>query len=378
MNGSSLISPSSPPENDRKRDRPGASVPATSSKPKAKKARKSPSPSEPSITAFFSPRKGADNHSRPATPETLPSPSPRYQLHVIDTKSRNTPTIPPEEDTLPARLQLMFYHRLLSNVLADPATSTQGLNFDLFWTQLNLSPARQFSKGFLKEAGLENNDVKCLADVSQMWRRAVEMLHVKGADDTLTIIYRTQVRQRKKSDRKGKARSAPTLNGDTTKRSEQHQDELLRNIIAKMVERNPEIRLTPELQERLFRLGTKALGSTSLSVDQAGPSSEPVQAADMQWTAEQTLLDDLQEHPEMKDAVPEPEYPTPPLNDAAPSDADSDSDGVGSAGRSAVIGVKEFTVDNVFLDNYLSSILEFWYGKRSPVGVDVHLTRRCL
>ncbi|EKM61528.1 uncharacterized protein PHACADRAFT_248200 [Phanerochaete carnosa HHB-10118-sp] len=359
--------PSSPDSegNDRKRERPDASLPSTPSKSKSKKVRCSLSPSQPSVTAFFSPRKGAADHCRPATPVTLSPPLPQYKLHVMDTKSRNTPTLPPEEDMLPARLQLMFYHRLLSSATAKPATSAHGVGFDTVWAQLNLSPIRPFSKQFTEEAGLDDNDVKCLVDVVRMWQNTVEMLHIKGVDDTLTIIYRTQARRRKSF--KGKARAQPVQ--DSVSGKQQGQYQLLRDIMANVAVMDP---LTPQVQERLLQLGMAALKGSAVSGARADkPERKSPRVEDVPGTAEQAVLDELRSHPKMKASTSVPGAMNPGVPDATiVPEADSNP-------GDDIIGIKNFVVDNDFLDKYLTSILQFWYGKRPPQGVDINLTRRC-
>ncbi|KIL71568.1 hypothetical protein M378DRAFT_65079 [Amanita muscaria Koide BX008] len=42
-----------------------------------------------------------------------------------------------------------------------------------------------------------------------------------------------------------------------------------------------------------------------------------------------------------------------------------------------IIGTKQFLYDEVLLENHLTDVLEWWYGKRKPRGVPVHLSRRC-
>lgn len=200
---------------DRKRSRPTASVPASPSKRKAKKARRTPSPPQTSITAFFSSSSAHIDHGveRPRVesmcvddfpsssvigeqeprPQTPPA-SPQFVLHLSDNKTRQTPTLPPHEDTLGTRLQLMFYHRLLTGLLLAPG-SDGALDFDALWNALNLSPTRQFSSKFQKEAGLDT-EVRCLAELQVLWEHAVDVLAVVGISNTLTLVYRRQYEMR--------------------------------------------------------------------------------------------------------------------------------------------------------------------------------------
>jgi exonuclease V len=54
---------------------------------------------------------------------------------------------------------------------------------------------------------------------------------------------------------------------------------------------------------------------------------------------------------------------------------DSDND---DTEDSKIIGTREFYYDEDFLNTQVSDILQWWYGKRKPNGVPIHLSRRCL
>ena len=43
-----------------------------------------------------------------------------------------------------------------------------------------------------------------------------------------------------------------------------------------------------------------------------------------------------------------------------------------------ILGTKEFKLDDAVLDEYLTRVLAWWYGRRPAQGVDVELTRRCV
>lgn len=352
----------SPETQDRKRERADASVPATPSKPQSKRARRSPSPSQPAITAFFSPRPHSQSdtvaggeagdgpartprsQSRAATPpRELP---PRSRLYLADTKTRSTPTVPPEEDTLSARLQLMFYHRLLSHLLVDPASSSESLDLGTFWSLVDVSPTRPFSERFKKEAGL-SDPADNLADIERMWRAAVEMLHVDGVDDGLAIIYRTQ---EKKARKKGKAAATRKSHAGVDGLSEKEQADLAAAVKASLADHGIQLDdagLAPIVEE---------------TVAGVAASGKRVQSGD---------TDPLEQ------GIPASHNPPADVQPEGMSISSDEGEGEAPPPQSTVIGTKEFTVDAPFLDGYLSSILEFWYGKRPPRGVDVGLTRRC-
>ncbi|OSD07150.1 hypothetical protein PYCCODRAFT_1402525 [Trametes coccinea BRFM310] len=194
------------------------STPATPSQSSSKKSKHDEAPSDQiPITNFFSP-------SRPATPlEPEPADIPplsQYTLHISDTKTRIRPTLPPDEDAYSSRLQLMLYHRLLSNLLASadsniPATSP--LNFAALWAQVGVNSARRFSESFLIQAGLTSGaaelssatspsngtEMDCLNDLVAAFKSTAQALCIARVDDTLTLIYRKQPERKR---RKGKDR----------------------------------------------------------------------------------------------------------------------------------------------------------------------------
>ncbi|KAF5352732.1 hypothetical protein D9756_005870 [Leucocoprinus leucothites] len=115
-----------------------------------------------------------------------------FQLLIIDTKTRQRPSLPLEEDTLPSRLQLMLYHKLLSRLVA----SEPSFNFMAFWQLANVNPEQNLSWHFLEQAGLVAGEgefqVYNLNDLSALWHDLVYQLNIAGVDDQLKLIYRLQ------------------------------------------------------------------------------------------------------------------------------------------------------------------------------------------
>jgi hypothetical protein len=66
----------------------------------------------------------------------------------------------------------------------------------------------------------------------------------------------------------------------------------------------------------------------------------------------------------------------PPLKDRIPTNEASID--LKDDNSSNIIGTKEFTVDESFLDTYLVDILQWWHGDRKPRGVPLERSRRCL
>ncbi|KAI1793058.1 exonuclease V [Ganoderma leucocontextum] len=148
----------------------------------------------------------------PEADDSLAPHAVHYSLHLSDTKTRIRPTLPPEEDTFAARIQLMLYHRLLSNLLSaaqSDIASSQPLDFDAFWQKAKVNPTLRFSDSFLLQTGLPDagrttpeststesaidlSGIHCLDDLTRAWHRAVEALNAAHVDNTLTIVYRAQ------------------------------------------------------------------------------------------------------------------------------------------------------------------------------------------
>ncbi|KAI0800592.1 exonuclease V [Fomes fomentarius] len=197
--------PSSSKSSPNKRTAPNT----TSSTPSSsKKSRREPDVDQPHITMFFSPTARTDVDS---------------DIH----EDPHPPLTSPDEDTYASRLQLMLYHRLLSNVLSTASASIPSadpLDFALLWERADVDPSKRFSDTFLHQAGLASAtehdpslpEMSCLHDLTAAWRRAVFPLNVAEVDRTLTLVYRRQPSRRqprrekkkKKEEERGKERAA--------------------------------------------------------------------------------------------------------------------------------------------------------------------------
>lgn len=131
-----------------------------------------------------------------------------YTLHLLDTKTRKSRSLPDDVDTKSSRLQLMLYHRLLSPLIADE------FDFDALWKRIGLDPKKCFSARFQSQAGLifASDDVEsdCLEGLARMWGESVRRLDVAGIHGTLVLVYRTQPKRkgRSKSKKKWKTKGA--------------------------------------------------------------------------------------------------------------------------------------------------------------------------
>lgn len=397
------------PRSSRKRS------PSTPTKPKAKKARRSLSPAQLPLTTFFpstpskldsqtdlssspvvedkciqvsSPPHESNLVVTPTPPDPLPLPSSsKFRLHLSDTKTRNSPTIPPSPDIFPAKMQLMLYHRLLSNLIASPSESEDALDFQLLWTKMNLDHRRPFSKKFRDSAGLSLGDgnsfsMTCLDDITDAWRNVVDALNITGVDDTLTVVYRTQPH---KSRRKGKRRheSKEQLEHDIL--AQEETNDIVRAVIASLGDE-----LATKCDQKMVEgsLRTLLAETTPVSTTVAEPGTEPERDvggvdgdSDLQWAIQQSLLEQVRQRPGLKNVVLSGgagSTPPSPKGKSSNGDETETEEGDSPAPKSTIIGTKSFQMQEKTLSNYVVSVLDWWHGRRPPKGVDLHLTKRCL
>jgi len=115
-----------------------------------------------------------------------------YALRLIDYKTRRAEYLPPEEDSLSPKLQLMLYHRMLTALLT-PET----IDFEYLWRFMELDPTKPFSSDFVRDVQMEDSssaeelhmDLQYL--VSE-WVSVVQeqMGHLQGVNADLQLIYR--------------------------------------------------------------------------------------------------------------------------------------------------------------------------------------------
>ncbi|KAI0667586.1 exonuclease V [Trametes maxima] len=408
-------------------------APSTPSKSSTKKHKHSIDEDQPQITAFLVPGKRAE------TPYELPL---RYSLHLSDTKTRTRRSLPPDEDSFASRLQLMLYHRLLSNLLAaaQSTPATDALDFAVLWRCVDVNPTLRFSDDFLTQAGLSPsakvNDsgpigslphltgLTCLNDLVDAWKHAVAALNVATVNETLTLTYRMQpIKKRKKVSPNGASDIDPSTEkvrdvaaAIQTMRGVQGvsggDDDLARAIFeslkdslatGKTAENDPEVLTHP------FGVTVSETPGYGRLEGEAPLSHDPQLA----WALQQSLLPRIEraDAPEesfsheaaaptrplgtAKDserhARTESRTPDPPVQEVGPlidgkttpnSDELTEADETMTASQldveARILGTKEFQLDNVLLDGYLTYVLGWWHGRRAPEGVNVELTRRCM
>lgn len=150
------------------------------------KRRKTSPPSSPpaSLDSYF---------RAPAFRKALPDAS--FVMKIVDSKTRKSSGIPSHADTLPSRLQVMLYRRLLGQFL----TFEQNLFYD-FCARLHIYPENKFSEDFIidmsaivvdNDLDLNFLDSKNLATMMKPFVDSIRTLtrDVEVSDD-LSLVYR--------------------------------------------------------------------------------------------------------------------------------------------------------------------------------------------
>ncbi|KAJ4002253.1 exonuclease V [Lentinula boryana] len=355
-------SPVSPSSYDKKRGFHSSS--STPQKPK--RTRRSPSPSQARITSFMSPAKAPVSETF-FTSDPPPSSSSHLKtsstLHLIDTKTRRTNSLPRDEDALSSRLQLMLYHRMLTNLM-----STSGsFDFSSFWQQLGLNDTALFSRKFLAQTLLarETNSLRHLTD---LWHLAVSRLNGAKIDSTLQLIYRLQPdRQRSFQNRSAQA---------TSSREEME--------IAKAIEASlQDVQLGPST-ERLAQALAQSVTDPEAGSSVLEQKKKLVDDPELLWALEQSLLTRIKETESWK-RKPSVDRDTPQIatqNDENPTitvqpDILTQYQKTNKSNHTAIIGTKEFEFNSHSLDEYLIDVMKWWNGEREPRGVTLEQTGRC-
>lgn len=219
---------------------------------------------EVSLAERSPPRTPPSSHGTNSHTPVPANSSPKCTLHLVDTKTRRSGSLPPDEDTLSSRLQLNLYRRLLSALL-----STSGFDFSGLYHRLGLDSAKLFSERFRAQAGLDGA-AGCLNDLTQQWEAGVRVLDIDGIDPELQLIYRHAKSKDTSNKWRGKQK-APTDAG-------QEERDIARALEASLLDIS----------------GVKAQEADVLST-----SEESLEALDMvadddpalAWAIQQSLLD---------------------------------------------------------------------------------------
>ncbi|KAJ8518764.1 hypothetical protein ONZ45_g4210 [Pleurotus djamor] len=306
-------------------------------------------------------------------PNPLPhEPSP-HLLYILDTKTRNTDSLPPHEDTLSSRLQLMLYHRLLSGIL--PSSSLGVFDFNALWTKLRLNPTKSFSARFMRQAGLNTEiegvtPINCLDNLVQAWFQPAFDLEVEGVASTLELIYRTQPQRksrwkRTRSERCGDVTLSPCKDsGDNLQDLEaMHLEQAILASLSHLKHKEQDASATSERADRT-------------SQGRPQPDGRSAQGDDKPQETTLTTLKSVApsspgptRHVETSTLRRATTMPVIASGSEVPSDDALD--------QVRIIGTKQFNVDDKMLDDYVGSILKWWYGHRDPAGVSESEANRC-
>jgi exonuclease V len=132
-------------------------------------------------------------------------------LYLKDNKTRLYRTVPPHHDTLPGRLQLMLYRRLLSQLVAKSPL----YDFGRLWKRLGLKSSSRFPTKSLVKANLisDNPDIQttCLDDVVSSWHKFIERANIQGINENLELVYRLASSTRASSTKKKKKKKQKAI-----------------------------------------------------------------------------------------------------------------------------------------------------------------------
>ncbi|KAJ3876845.1 exonuclease V [Lentinula edodes] len=342
----SQASPSSP-NHDKKRGL--QSSPSTPQKPK--RTRRSPSPSQSRITSFLSPAKASITLSTLDPPSSSGNHHSPPTLHLIDTKTRRTNSLPGDEDTLPSRFQLMLYHRMLTKLMA----TTDAFDFSSFWQKLELDDVASFSHTFLAQT-LLTSETNCLHHLTDLWHIAVSRLNGAKIDSTLQLVYRLQP-NRHRSFRKSQK-------GSFT--SSREEIEIAKAIEASM----RDFRLKSKDEQQLAQALAHSVTDPELGSSVTEQEKNLVDDPELLWALEQSLLTRLNDNGLDSTAQSQDIQSPLPIDNAAQHQSSGNH-------HSDIIGTKQFEFDAKCLDEYLEDILKWWNGDRKPRGVSLEQSGRC-
>ncbi|KAK7058517.1 hypothetical protein VNI00_002151 [Paramarasmius palmivorus] len=350
---------------DLAKKRPPGSAPTTPQKPKRSKTEQS----QHEITQFL------ERKSRTSSPTRKPELSGKersrwtakerkHVLHINDSKTRKHMSLPPHEDTLPSRLQLMVYYRFLDTIMSN-------FDFAAFWNRLGLDPWKRFSDTFISQAGVSSllhpgaKAIECLDDFMStgVWNDALLRVDASFIDPTLVLVYRSA---KKKNERKLSSENSI---------SAQEQADIARAIAASLND-CPSALNGPGPSSTGFTASFEAI-SDPTALDRpvstgAGDAKRPDEDPDLLWAIQQSMLT---HHQETKTS-PSTEFvtDTPPISPAIPELGETTNE---ETHDSAIIGTKTFRYDAIFLDRHLRDVLDYWEGRREPRGVTIEESRRC-
>jgi len=269
-----------------------------------------------------------------------------FMLKLSDYKTRRSYSLPSDDDSLPAKLQLMLYHRLLSSLL-----SHEGFDFSAFWRRLNLSPGRPFSTKFVRdiqqgsflgdEYSHQGTAEVNLVRMVELWQATVNEARNLGLNNVaphLQISYRSVSYKRRK-------KRAPK-----------------------------KTRLTAQDQEEL---------DLARAIQESLKDARSVEAIDLPEPVVVVPTEEPEGMATPRIGSPNPDaFPTSSLRQSGPTcvieqDDEGDSTDQEPETQSSFLGTRDFDIDDALLDGYLADVLQWWHGQREPRGVEIAHVSRC-
>jgi len=280
-----------------------------------------------------------------------------HTLHLVDSKTRMSLSLPDYSATLSSRMQLMLYKRLLDGL----TSLTSPFEFDRLWRELGLNPNRHFSHSFLRQIyseGENEHNPKCLRDFEKQWTQAIEILGVSGGrdqhnkpvHDDLVLVYRRRPGDLKTPVSTPKRKRPRWKEPSEVATSQQGLMEGLRS--------------------------PRAVGVASAAISKPDSDSLNQNALeDEEIDRTQSLLNDGSD-PALQAVILE-SFETlkrkgPVFGQDVFSKEKEPEIPIGG-----IIGRICFQHDDKALDDYVTSVLKWWHGERDPVGVSMQDVHRC-
>jgi exonuclease V len=306
------------------------------------------------LTTFFpvSPAKPSNDSPSSFTLPMSTVPPSCFTLHLSDTKTRRASGLPSDEDTISGRLQLMLYSRFLSTLLSSPS------DLEVLFVLAEVDPTRPLSEVFCGQIGpLLGLGVSAstLNAIVALWTARVADLGVSSVHPTLTLVYRAQEDRGKG---RGKRKRVETSVGDEAlQRAIKASLEDATKDVDRTADEQTEEQIAAVISSGLDQavgsatMATKSTSTTPSAVDSVGND------ADLIWTVNPEKV--------VQEVATTGESAEPTSETSSPS-------------TSNIIGTKSFSMDDAFLNEQIARSLAYWYGARTPEGVPVDLSRRCL
>ncbi|RXK39737.1 hypothetical protein M231_02930 [Tremella mesenterica] len=357
-----------------------------------------------------------------------------HKVFISDSKTRASGSLPRQSDTLAGRLQVMLYKELFDGLItskaplaidnSSPLPSRSGFMWSRVWEYLDLEPKSLFSDVFLSESraiilgnGLTcgASDAKNLSDMVEVWERYVPLLGLgKGAvlsqagmigdkektgqlgcsEDRLELVYRRAIAKEGGQRKKRRKEEASHIDESPTTIE---RDRDISRIEADIVE-DTTPQLAPQQSIKLsapdkLNVGPSEVMNLPLTRrrrpsrrasdhSSGGRNSEAEReedeialAIEMSLGAFNPISGDTKTvgvGSSQATSTPSSSIVNPSQSETSNITSNKDSSAAGS-----VIGRSTFTHDPRLLEQHLQSVLDFWMGRREPVGVSLEETRRC-